>query len=1007
MNSLIAKIIDTLNPSVSFHYENTGYGLRFYFPSGWRKGSLKDALSSYQYIILQQLFEAGDAVQQDKAFHVDSDVLCRLDDTARKILNLPEPWSGRFELVVQGNTASFDFSLALRAGYSTGVQTFPTTLEGPFLKVEGKNYLPNEAQWTALYAIEKHSSLSAAERKESNNIWAVHALQQAYKAGCQIDLRQFAKIDVKNPERIGISVVENSDGSLRLIPDFGQGLSPDAVEARLGQIQGSKKEAILRVGNKLILLDERRLQAVNEIISSRHIPAKRKRQFYETPSAFLNTDLVDLDMGFSMRVHGIEIFKKAYFGLTESFSLEWFSEKGIDQPDIIHLLGCAAIIDNEEHFNILKEQVHRAASQGRHTIEFNCKTILLPENMSDIGKSLESVQSTLQRKLADPPIVPKLPTTPKNTEQITMEIDKNDDFINIQSNQWLAPSSYNDDILFKDIKYNLIYKHQEFGIRWIVGLMQSAIEGRKEEIAGGLLADDMGLGKTFMVLAALNIYRQLAESKGIRKPMLAVMPVVLLENWKQEIDKAFTRSPFEDVIVLQSAADLNRFKQEGAKKEHILQDGETIDDLTYALKIGSKFADRLDMPGRLVLTNYDTLRDYQISLCLVDWGCVIFDEAQSLPPHLTVATLKAVNELCARYQMSMVFSTATQPSFDAIPDLSWMPQEILPDGDSLYNRLRRVEVDWRLEGRVPLEDIAQEMQTHESVCGIFNIRKHARTVFERMCEHDSDSSFLISTDLCPAHRIRVVEEIRSRLAEGKPCRAAATQCIEAGVDLDFRVLYRALAPLDSIIQAAGRCNRNGNVDKGMVVVFEPDERCLYPRNCDYNADRDNWYENAAKRVKEIVRSRGIDLNDPQDIRRYYGSLLKDVYDKKQLSDAIRDRDFAEVEAQYKLISDAGEKVIVPYSAMRDEYDALRQELLEDGITPALMKQAAPLTVTVFKKEKFELYAEPILTRAHHGKDRIPSGYWLLRRQYEDCYTERGGLKLPADENDSAKFGFMY
>ncbi|MBQ4312835.1 MAG: CRISPR-associated endonuclease Cas3'', partial [Clostridia bacterium] len=141
---------------------------------------------------------------------------------------------------------------------------------------------------------------------------------------------------------------------------------------------------------------------------------------------------------------------------------------------------------------------------------------------------------------------------------------------------------------------------------------------------------------------------------------------------------------------------------------------------------------------------------------------VIFDEAQSLPPHLTVATLKAVNELCARYQMSMVFSTATQPSFDAIPDLSWMPQEILPDGDSLYNRLRRVEVDWRLEGRVPLEDIAQEMQTHESVCGIFNIRKHARTVFERMCEHDSDSSFLISTDLCPAHRIRVVEEIRSR-----------------------------------------------------------------------------------------------------------------------------------------------------------------------------------------------------------------------------------------------------
>lgn len=374
---------------------------------------------------------------------------------------------------------------------------------------------------------------------------------------------------------------------------------------------------------------------------------------------------------------------------------------------------------------------------------------------------------------------------------------------------------------------------------------------------------------------------------------------------------------------------------------------------------------------------------------------VIFDEAQSLPPHLTGATLKAINELCQRYQMSMVFSTATQPDFDAIPDVCWKPREILPENGSYYDKLRRVEVDWRLKNRIPLADIAAEMQAQTSVCGIFNLRRHAREVFDKLYENDPESAFLISTNLCPAHRIQVVEQIRKRLEEGKPCRVAATQCIEAGVDLDFEVLYRALAPLDAIIQAAGRCNRNGK-RLGQVIIFESDDKRQYP---------DDWYRNAAELVKRLSLGHGIDINDPKHIHRYYSELFIDARDKQELTKAIQERNYSQVDQHYRLISAGGEKLIVPYSGMLCEYRAVYSELKVHGITPALMKEAAPLTITVFDRGNLNSFAEPVYFRRNRNGGPAESGYWILRAQYEKCYTDEGGFKLPEEQVES--FDFFY
>lgn len=189
--------------------------------------------------------------------------------------------------------------------------------------------------------------------------------------------------------------------------------------------------------------------------------------------------------------------------------------------------------------------------------------------------------------------------------------------------------------------------------------------------------------------------------------------------------------------------------------------------------------------------------------------------------------------------------------------------------------------------------------------------------------------------------------------EGKPCRAVATQCIEAGVDLDFKTVYRALAPLDAIIQAAGRCNRNGRDRMGRAIVFCPeDSRRLYPDDC---------YNNAAVTVQEM--SPPFSIHDPDNIREYYQRLFDGSTDKKALTEGIDARSFAQTAAQYKLIDNAGVQIIVPYAEKRELYKSISKQLREQGADARILKEAASITLTCFGKmwismrKKFRLPAE--------------------------------------------------
>lgn len=202
---------------------------------------------------------------------------------------------------------------------------------------------------------------------------------------------------------------------------------------------------------------------------------------------------------------------------------------------------------------------------------------------------------------------------------------------------------------------------------------------------------------------------------------------------------------------------------------------------------------------------------------------VILDEVQLLPPEFLKPILHALNQLRTHFGVTLMLMTATQPAFHPQPTVRFdgLPNtvEIIPDPDELHKKLKRTEIKIPRTLLEPWEwqEIAEELQQHDTILCIVNSRKDCRTLWEMMPEGTCHLSAL----MCGAHRSLLIAAIKTRLKDGKPIRVISTQLVEAGVDLDFPVVYRAIAGLDSIAQAAGRCNREGRLSMGRVIVFSP------------------------------------------------------------------------------------------------------------------------------------------------------------------------------------------
>ena len=355
---------------------------------------------------------------------------------------------------------------------------------------------------------------------------------------------------------------------------------------------------------------------------------------------------------------------------------------------------------------------------------------------------------------------------------------------------------------------------------------------------------------------------------------------------------------------------------------------------------------------------------------------VVFDEAQMLPIPYLRPCVYAISQLVEHYHVSAVLCTATQPALEGVfREFSeqYTPVELCPPylaKDPVFRRTEFVQ-----EYTLPWDAVAERMNEKHQVLCIVNSRKNAHQVFGQL---RGDGCYHLSTLMVPADRKRKLSEIRTRLKNGLPCRVVSTSLIEAGVDVDFPAVLREEAGLDSVIQAAGRCNREGKRDPAtsIVTVFEPETKppALFRMNI------------AAARAA-IRQCGGISAEDTID--HYFRELLflkgSDALDKNDIIKQMKAQTFPfrSIAEQFHLIEQNTVTVYVPTR----EGAALLDRRRSGEINRSLMRKLGQYAVNLYPQHFKALY---------DAGDVLPldDGEWYLCNM--SLYGEDTGLSLAAD-----------
>lgn len=356
---------------------------------------------------------------------------------------------------------------------------------------------------------------------------------------------------------------------------------------------------------------------------------------------------------------------------------------------------------------------------------------------------------------------------------------------------------------------------------------------------------------------------------------------------------------------------------------------------------------------------------------------VILDEAQMLPASYLKPSLLALAELVTNYHSTVVLCTATQPAIRSyLPD-GMSTIELAPDPPGLYEAFRRVQV--RVLGDLADEELADMVSKHGQVLCIVNTRNHAFKLYQALRERGVEGVYHLSARMYPEHRSRKLKEIRAILSTGEPCRVVSTQLVEAGVDVDFPVVYRAMAGVDSIAQAAGRCNREGRLASGDVYVFKP-EKHGQPRG---------WLRETAE-VAEIVMRVHDDPLSLEAVQTYFTKLFdvegerldsKGIARKLEENSKQLDFPFRWVDREFRVIEQDMIAVIIP-----KDPDCARmvEEARWTGASSRLSRRLQPYTVQVYYDEYMRL--------VQNGALEVVAGQYLVLKDL-GIYKDDVGLDL--------------
>lgn len=475
----------------------------------------------------------------------------------------------------------------------------------------------------------------------------------------------------------------------------------------------------------------------------------------------------------------------------------------------------------------------------------------------------------------------------------------------------------------------------------------------------------------------------------------SVLGFALKHAWKHGLRRVITAVPYLTITDQTAAVYRGIFADDYTILEHHSAAGAPHDD-ELGVQDPHEAWRRLaaqDWDAPLIVTTMvqllESLLGHRTTVCRklhrIAGSVIILDEAQTIPVHLRGPIFDVLRELVANYRVTVVLCTATQPALDTIGD-KLAPHEIAPDPPRLFRMLERVRYQFPDQRDTPWtwDQVSSEMLSQNRALCVLNTVAQAHDLF--LALGDDDAHFHLSTRMCGAHRRDVLAEVRRRLRAGEPCRLVSTQVIEAGVDVDFPLLLRAMGPLDRIVQAAGRCNREGRLDGfGRVIVFEPAEGGM-PSGA---------YRTGADETRIMMNEGAVDLNDPSTFARYFRRLYGSLPADRDGIQASRARhNYETVSEQFKLIDDDSISVLVRYHGAGVAGEAHHAEIVADLISEieqaalqgrssrlrALLIRAQPYLVNVRRTALGRYASQGLATE-------LTDGLW----RWDGGYDERRGL----------------
>lgn len=316
---------------------------------------------------------------------------------------------------------------------------------------------------------------------------------------------------------------------------------------------------------------------------------------------------------------------------------------------------------------------------------------------------------------------------------------------------------------------------------------------------------------------------------------------------------------------------------------------------------------------------------------------IIFDEAQMLPTDYLKPCIAVMEELAANFGSSIVLCTATQPALSPFFQRKMPVTELCPRVEEQFRFFERVT--FQNIGTISEDELIEKLQKEEQALCIVNTKKRAQRLYQKM---KGEGVFHLSTAMYPKHRRRVLDKIRQLVKDGKRCILISTSLVEAGVDLDFCTVYRQLAGVDSMIQAAGRCNREGKraAQDSFAYLFQFEEKEYVPG------------QQLQIDVSKMLLSEGEDISSLHGIEKYFEALYHfrgESLDKKKIFEEFKDKryNFAKAAKEFKLIE---ENTLTVFISREEEAEELLWQIKHQGYTKSGMRKAGQYCVQLYEND---------------------------------------------------------